>query len=412
MQECPRCNAPLKPEKRFPIWCMECDWNLGASSAPPLGLRSSLYHKFGQKSGNALFKKLVEEPKLLKSASISISKILAFILASLVHALTLSLFLGGIYVATLDWINFLSIFVGILLIAAAYALMPKFNKLPSEGVLTREDAPSLYKFVDQIASEMGTKKIDTICLSPEINASFSRYGIMNKSLLTIGSTLWLGLNRDQKTALIGHELAHQINGDQTRGFWVGSAISALMSWYRFLKQPYIDGRGFGEMLVQIFLSFIGILVGWYGQILIHLFWADSQKAEYLADYFGAKISGSEEFISLNNRIALLGTHHDWLLTKVRKEYDHKERIIPSFLDEFENTPEMEIERVRRINEKELFALDATHPPTHFRNELLRKFPVTASIKMSKKDETLIDKEISAHNELMGKLITREFAHVL
>lgn len=412
MQECPRCNAPLKPEKKFAIWCMKCDWNLGSGNPPALDLRSKLYNRYGQKSGDALFKKLINKPELLKKSSISISKTLAFILASLVHGLTLTFFLGGIYVATLDWFNFLAVFVGILLIAAAYALMPRFDSLPEEGVLTREEAPTLYKFVDEVATRMGTKTIDTICLSPDINASFSRYGIANKSLLTIGIPLWLGLNKEQQTALIGHELAHQINGDQARGFWVGTAISALASWYFFLKQPYMEDSGFGEMLVQITLSIIGTIVGWYGQILIHLFWADSQKAEYLADHLGAKISGSNEFISLNNRIALLSMHHDWLIAKVKDKYDDQQNIIPSFVAEFENTPEAEIERVRRINKKELFALDATHPPTHYRNEMLQNFTTDGSVKMSQEEENKINQEVSAHNELMGKLIIREFSHLL
>ena len=102
-------------------------------------------------------------------------------------------------------------------------------------------------------------------------------------------------------------------------------------------------------------------------------WIDSQRAEYLADLSGTRISGNESAISLMNKLAFSDIFYfelQKLAIKPRKE------II--LLDLFEilktkvdNLPKHENERLKRLQDFEEHRLDSTHPPTHFRKILLK-----------------------------------------
>ncbi len=401
---CPECNAKIPVPVGFTKWCPNCDWNLGEAPIPPQGLKARIYADYGKKSGKALFEKLRSNEKRLLKASLSPSKIIAFLMAGLVHAFTLAVLGLGLYLVFFDWFNAITLLFGSIFVAAGVFLLPSFGKRPETGTLTREQAPVLYAFVDEVADELSTKRIDLICLSDEINASYSTFGFPKKSLLTLGTPLWFSLDSDQKTALIAHELSHQVNGDSSRGLWLGLALNSLDFWYEFLSEPIHEDPSFGEILAKLAMRPFSWLVFTYGKLLIHIYWYDSQKAEYLADYLGGKVSGTDEFVSLNSRIALVTSHYNWLIAKLRKHHRDKEKIIPAFTAELQDVPDTEVERVNRLLERELTTLDSTHPSTFFRNKMLVEFPGDPKIVMPKETEAKIDKEISQLDAVVASML--------
>ena len=136
-----------------------------------------------------------------------------------------------------------------------------------------------------VARALGTKPVNEIYIEPEINAAFGHHGWRQTRYLMLGSPLWLSLDDGGKTALVAHELAHQVNGDFTRGYWIGTAINSLLIWLGFLRQPYLQD-GDASVLTHYVLLVLSVPVHLLFLALVQLSWNTSQRAEYLADYLG------------------------------------------------------------------------------------------------------------------------------
>ena len=49
---------------------------------------------------------------------------------------------------------------GIVLLGLAYLMRPRFGKLPTEGIVEREKAPTLHALVDEVATALGLRTVD------------------------------------------------------------------------------------------------------------------------------------------------------------------------------------------------------------------------------------------------------------
>ncbi len=415
---CQECGSELSQNEGFRSWCPSCEWNLGDESERPLEIIAGVYAKYGERFGLRLFEDLVKGPAEAMKPSIGTSKVSAALLASLVHFLTAAFFIFGVWCIYIDWLNWPLLILGGVFIVGAYALAPSLGKAPNNQ-LSRIDAPEIFALVDEISNALGTETVDAICLSPEINASYNRVGLKRTSVLTLGTPLWLSLDAKQKIALVAHEMAHQVNGDVARSFWVGEAINALQGWYGFLRQPYENVRQTheeGGALVELLVHYGCLVLSWpvrfFITALIHLYWNDSQRAEYLADYLGSRVSGTQEFISLNERMSVVGQNHQKLDHAMRKHSRDPVKIIPAFALEFQDVPNEEIERVRRVNKREHLVMDSTHPPTVFRSDLLKAFPCAATVVRSPKESEQMNGEVSAWHLALGKELVRAHLETL
>ncbi len=52
--------------------------------------------------------------------------------------------------------------------------------------------------------------------------------------MRLGLPLLAILDNQEKIALIAHELAHDVNGDPARTFFIGAAVGALIEWHQLL----------------------------------------------------------------------------------------------------------------------------------------------------------------------------------
>jgi len=174
-------------------------------------------------------------------------------------------------------------------------------------------------------------------------------------------------------AVIGHELAHFVNGDVTRGLVVGEAIRTVATWCRLLTPDESDrDREIMEVLAAVSLW----LVSWIPRsllgLMVHLSWMQAQQAEYHADRVGASLSGSAAFVGLLER----SLDQDLL-----EHAGHRvvvagqgTSIVHEFCRVLAGLPPRERERRRRRAAAEPTALDATHPPTGLRCRLLLERP--------------------------------------
>jgi len=255
------------------------------------------YYAFIMRRDRVVFEDL--KTRDLLHPGLSISKIIGYLVAGLVHSITIGLPLIGLWVILSRWGGVFSICYGLIFFGLAFAIRPRFAKSPEDGI-SREQYPTLYEFVDSISNELSAPPIDTIVIDGQNNASLGTYGWRQAKVLTIGYPLWQALDEQSRTALIGHELAHQINSDSTRNLFIGSALRTLIQWYHiFYPSAIIDRRsGFLSVPVNLlFWAFANCALAIYLGLLQILLY-DSRRAEYLADYIGASLGGTEAMLNV------------------------------------------------------------------------------------------------------------------
>lgn len=286
--------------------------------------------------------------------------------------------------------------------------MPHFQKLPKEDV-KREDFPSLYKLVDNIAEAYGCKSIDTIVIDSSFNAAYSEIGFKRKRVLYLGLPLFCILNSKEKVAIIGHELAHGINGDITRGLITTTATNTLIRWYEMSKPEYILGEEEGYMKiimlpVNLLLFCLSELILLVAFLLVFLVYSDSQRAEYLADHLSSTISGTDAMKALLSKFHY---DHAYYIALQRTALDSKNiNFFEEIIRQATITPNKEIERIKRIERMDGSRLDATHPPTSYRINFIDSLgELNPKVVLSEAESQLIDQELNSLAEnLQEKLI--------
>jgi heat shock protein HtpX len=237
----------------------------------------------------------------------------------------------------------------------------------------------MYQLVDTIARELGMKQIDGLVLTPDFNAAFSLRGLRRRSYIYIGLPLFSILTAEESVAVLGHEVAHGVNGDITRGWFIGHAIDTLASWYYLLMPTEIfssESGAPGLIMAPMNLLLAGLAQTAYGgaYVLLLLVMRDSQRAEYLADYLATTVSGTDGMLSSLDKLHygdtyMYATQRAALNPDTGNIFTH----LPSLMA---SVPEREIERIRRTGQMEGSRLDTTHPPTVYRRQFLESRRVT------------------------------------
>ena len=416
---CPKCATDITVDPGFRPWCPECGWGCEPQVEAPSGLFDRIYRRLGQRQGERLFSELKNSKQAIGKPKRTAAFLMASLLAIPVHLTTVVLLAAGLWFLIATWFHWIPALIGLALIGGAYALRPRFGGPPDAHVLSREEAPALYGLVDEVARKMGTETVDEIYVHLDINAGYGQYGIRQKSYLILGAPLWLSYDGGEKVALIAHELAHQVNGDATRGFWIRNAIDTLANWHAFLRPPHPDTSPrfnwhgtddwIGESLATYYFSrLLSIPVSLLLNALVHLSWNSSQRAEYLADYLGSRVSGTEKFIASDERLSVLTDNADQMAESIKRHVHAPEKIVPDFVSKFETIPTREMERVRRINKSELLTLDATHPPTYYRCAMLEAFPCPAQLTLTGDQVEKLNAEVASLNKALGKELINLF----
>jgi heat shock protein HtpX len=396
----------------YPNWCDQCGWNLKPHTPDVAeGRFARLYTRIGAKSSRSLFKKTLKSTTL--QPRWTASKLLAYFVATIVHSLTIGFAVLGIWLLLAHWPNIFAIMGGGLCLAVAWVTRPRLNSYPNdECIVARAAAPGLYAFVDRVAAELGARPLDSIILAEDFNASFSRYGWRQRRIMHLGLPLWTILTPAEQVALVGHELAHSVNGDANRGFFVGSAVHALATWYGLLRPDYVwNPRDGLQGLVAVPLNLILLALSgcaWLGAYcLIHLLWRNRQRAEYLADYLAATVSSTAAIHSLLDKLHLEASCK---LAMQRVALGSGQKNMFSTLQEhIASIPAREWERLRRVERLEGSRLDATHPPTAYRIDFLNARPVAEpKIVLAAAEISQIEREVAAHQSRLQTLIAQRF----
>ena len=155
-------------------------------------------------------------------------------------------------------------------------------------------------------------------------------------------------------------------------------------------------RRLGSLVcIPINLAIIGVCqVLWLGvYALYHLIWRDSQRAEYLADYLAATVSGTEAMTSWLEKLQL---HRVWDMTIQRVSLNDKDALLfEEFVQRVNQAASAEPEPNRAGLLDETLRLDVTHPPTPYRIQFLQsRANLQPKIELSHEESAAIDKELA------------------
>jgi len=392
-RQCPNCHNVIAVDTGYPVWCDRCEWGL---DVPARGRARNWRQRVYLKVSAGMSKRLLQTITRVgpSAPALTISKMLALVVASLVYIGVVAIGVSGIRFL-LDHSNSFLILTGIVLVMAAIMLRPHFGDVPVHNILHREQFPNLYKLTDDIAARLGTRRVDAIIISSRFNAYFFEAGLLRRSYLGLGIPLLAILTPQERVALIGHELAHSANGDASRTFLIGNAIRSLNMWQELLAgggQLQFVSIGLCLMLAGTpwFLSFF---LGIISTTLVLLLAGDSQRAEYLADNMAARAGGTQAMLNVLHKLHM----EDALWMAMRNYYDTggKENVFEILRRRVEHVPPREVERVARIETLVASRLDASHPPTAYRIQLLQAWPIThPEVVMSSEQIEAIECELS------------------
>lgn len=377
--------------------------------------------RMGHTMSKHLFESSIKQEQ--EKTQLNLSKILAFMVAGIVHLLTLFFAVLGIMILINNGLDFFPLLLALLCLGIAWILRPQFSKAP-DNIADPDKFPTLYRITNRIAEQLGAKPVTMISVDSDFNASFRQVGWRRESAITIGLPLFAILSPQEQIAILAHEVAHGVNGDPNRGFFVGSAINTLMQWYSLLRPAYslADDVGYSHSSSFGFFTFIANFIAniimrilasfpWLGAyVLSHLLWHNSQRAEYFADALAAKVSSTPAMLSALEKLHYTQAF-DQSVQQVCIGID-KQDIVPVLRQNIASMPAREIERIQRLETMSMARLDVTHPPTSYRIQFLQANNVTQTgLQMSDAEAAQLEQELltcqtRVQNELIDQYRSR------
>jgi Zn-dependent protease with chaperone function len=377
---CPNCGQTIEVDQRFTPWCEHCEWNIDPGPAPKLDQRRARRALATKAAGESLFESLRASgvsrpgPSPLRFASL--------VIAVAIQAVSLFVLGFGFFLLITNFPDVFAFVAGVPLILAGILIRPRLGRVaPGTVLLPPAEAPALYALVNRVATEVKAKPVDLIATTPAFNASHGQVGYRRRRVLWIGLALWNVLSDEERVALLGHELAHQVNGDLSQGLIVGSALRSLSDWHAIFRSPrWNPGSGtmfgaveaIGQLLARIATRAVRHVVGMLYDFEESLLYLSRQRAEYFADLLAAEVG------STSAALACLDVLHLARLCAMAVRYSAQRDepdIWTSELAFFQQIGRKEWERIRRLDARRGTPIDATHPPTNLRVALLKGRPV-------------------------------------
>ncbi|WP_245872838.1 M48 family metallopeptidase [Deinococcus planocerae] len=261
------------------------------------------------------------------------------------------------------------------LLLFAVQARPRFPRLPGWEVKEAQ-APELHRLIREVAAALDVPPPARVTVDGEVNAFMGRSGFPPRSTLGLGLPLLYALPPQERVAIIAHELAHERNGDPTRGGVVGLALNVLGHAVSVLTP---DGlmtassdllQAFAQGTMRVFSL---IPLGLY-HLLLSLVGGDQQRAEFRADLLASRVAGSAATTSLLDHLHLTDSLESAL---------HKQRHQPERPNAFLELRHIwaTMPETRRQGRRDETAAEKhparRHPSTHRRTDRRRPGPPDA-----------------------------------
>ncbi len=318
--------------------------------------------------------------------------------AVIVHLFTVAVAAVAVWLAATSWPSPIGLAAAIAVAALAWTIRPRFGRLaPRPVAKRRQDLPALFGVLDRVAASTGSRSPDLVRVDDRVNASWGTVGLRRRRVLTLGWPLWAAATPQQQISLLGHEIAHEVNGDVTHTMIVGSALLTLTEWRRLLHQ---SGRSMrptyrrtwlrGELfrLPLLLPAAVPLLVQ---RLIESAQVGTSQRAEYRADELAARTGGTEATAQMMQLLLLASSIE---LALQRAAHQRVSDRVTYLRAELSGVPGSELERLGRVGERRGHRVDSTHPPTHLRRAFIASLPrCEAAVTMSAEEAGRVDTEV-------------------
>jgi len=401
-------------DRRFVPWCAACDWNIDAGSPPPVlpGRLQRRRAAINRRLADGSFRQLIDRTAV-RPPRWSRSVVTLWIASIAVIGAWTLLLVAGIRMALIG--SAFGFVVGGFILLIAAVSRPRLGG-PPEHALTRAEAPELYRLVDDIARLLDAPRIHAIALNGDWNAATYRYGPLQRTALELGVPVWRSLPDAARLAILGHEVAHSVNGDTTQGVIEGTALRTLDAWAEITEPDSLDSGDaglVGLVAIPLNLLMLGVSIGFglLGTALHLVILRPRLRAEFYADRLGASIAGVPAMIEALKRLHLEGAYE-----RAISAITLGSRRPAELFDELEMqvalTPDSELERRRRREAAGELGTDVTHPPTPQRISLLEHHTPDLEPLMAVDPERMrrIDAEMALHEpRVAGEVIDEHLA---
>lgn len=402
-ETCPNCGNHMEDCPGFVTWCEECDYNLNpGEKEEPRTKIEKIYLKLGERTGRAMFDRMMSEKEVEKG--VFGERLGALALATIIHAISIMFLFISIYFI-LHWNDgFWAKIFGPFFILCSWATRPRLYKIDKkEQLLTRKELPNTFKFLDEMTQNFNIKPLHGIVVDGNYNAGVTSVGLTGRTIMYIGLPLFAVLTKEERLSLFAHELGHIVNKDIKRSTYIGTALQTAGAWFYLLNAPEEDAEDAFSVIAHFILKLLSYIPYGICYVLIHLHWQSKQRAEYLADLFEAKVSGTETAVSAIKKLH----YSDMFYYTVQNVALQKKKdgLIDQFLSNVNSLPEKEVRRLLRKSELEQSRLDLTHPPHTFRMKFLEKNNRKGTMSLSDEKNKLIEQELEGFkNKIEGKLV--------
>jgi heat shock protein HtpX len=399
---CPRCRATLLSQRGAVPWCPACEWGLDRYEPdrrrPEFGWRwvdrrlFRLAYRLTDRQYSALLGRPVGGGGW-GPARVALSVAAVTLVVGVVALLGL-----GVYLIAHQFPSW-RIAPGVLLVLVALALWPRLARPDRYGRrLRREDAPVLFRLIDDVAAAIGAPVPHVVEVDSTFNASTTAVGLRRRRVLRLGLPMWAVLPPQQRVALLGHELGHFVNGDVRRGPVTRVPLTTLGRLADLLRpgRPLAD-HGLpgmiGDVLARVLFGTARRVVqaGHVGLVWVCL--RDSQRAEYLADELAARAASSTAAAQLTDTLVL----SDALFMVARREA-RKGVAAPDWLVAADTVRAEVVPRLagaRQLSVRDEVSLFATHPPTGLRARMIESRPYQpAAVTLGAADSARVDEELT------------------
>jgi Zn-dependent protease with chaperone function len=385
--ECPRCAAQLPVVAGYAPWCHECDWNLHPRPPVlPAGRLARWRQRRSHRAVEAVYQRACHQGPTV-SRRLAVAGALS---AVPVHLVTLVLVAGAAALAVGDLMPAVRV-VGLALLAGVlWQVGPWPGRAPSgPGVLTATEAPATFAVIAEVADRIGARSPHLLVVQQAYNAAYGVAGWRGRRVMMLGLPLWNVLGDQEKLALLGHELGHDVNRDVRASLPMRTAAAAMRGWARLLhpaslgwhSTPYGVARvtsvgglvRLAEMMAVGILHVLHAVVRLAGSVVEQVALRMGQPAEYRADLIAADVAGREAAIGLVTKLLLADQARFALVAATnRGERD----LWSAQRRHLTGLPAREVLRAERRSRQTFQSIDSSHPPTHHRLDFLRARPDT------------------------------------
>ena len=222
----------------------------------------------------------------------------------------------------------------------------------------------LVEIVHSLSRRAGLKSMPEVGVysSPEINA-FATGPSRSRSLVAVSSGLLSRTDKSSLKGVLGHEVAHIVNGDMVTLTLIQGIVNAFVIFFARILANLVSSqideryRFFVELATIIFFEIIFSILG---SFVVNFF---SRQREFHADKGGARLAGKESMLSAlyflkNNLATATHTGQGRQASKQRS----RNRAFASL-------------KISNVRKGGLAILLSTHPPLEKRIAVLERSPI-------------------------------------